>query len=84
MTVTQTPMIEKTQMPANQPAQPASGISWWPLLGMVGLLAAIASASVVDPRPVAIRNLQETFELLPKRHKVISTPEDRKDSETWK
>ena len=34
----------------------------WPIIGFVALLAALASASLSDPRPRALRRLAKTLE----------------------
>jgi hypothetical protein len=36
----------------------------WPALGFVALLAALASASLSDPRPQALRQLAKTLEAI--------------------
>lgn len=46
----------KPQPPAQQP------VLIWPALGFVALLAALASASLSDPRPRALRQLAKTLE----------------------
>ena len=52
-----TPVPEVTPEPEieNQP------FLWWQLLGLLGLMLVIASTSVVDPRPQALRCLAESF-----------------------
>jgi hypothetical protein len=47
-----------------RPALPARSIPFWQLLGLLGLFLAIASASVIDPRPAALDRVRETFRLI--------------------
>jgi hypothetical protein len=79
-TITMTPRatFTATQMPAistsvlvvpspeisPEPIQPTRSIPLWQLLGLLGLFLAIASASVVDPRPSAIGLLRENIKLI--------------------
>ncbi len=45
------------------PSPPASrSLTFWPALGLVGLLLALASASLSDPRPQALRRLGKTLD----------------------
>lgn len=43
------------------PGQPARSFMIWPAMGLIGLLAALASASLSDPRPKAIDQLKKTL-----------------------
>ncbi|HPO87497.1 MAG TPA: hypothetical protein PLN86_16785 [Candidatus Hydrogenedentes bacterium] len=58
--------------PAPQPAQ------WplWQILGLAGLMIVIASASVVDPRPLALRQLGEALEQISKRNQIDSSQDE--------
>ncbi len=57
-------VVPVTPVPTSTPApvQEKKPIPFWQILGLVGLLAAIASASLVDPRPLAIRILAESVD----------------------
>jgi hypothetical protein len=48
--------------------------SLWQILGPVGLMIVIASASVVDPRPIALRRLGEIMEQI--SHNKIDSSQD--------
>jgi len=52
-----TPVPEVTAAPLQETEQ--HQFSWWQLLGLLGLMLAIASASVADPRPQALYRLAE-------------------------
>ena len=54
-----TPMPEVTPVPAQ--SMEHRTFPWWQVLGLLGLMLAIASASVVDPRPQAIYRLTESM-----------------------
>jgi hypothetical protein len=54
-----TPVPEVTAVPLQETEQ--HQFSWWQLLGLLGLMLAIASASVADPRPQAIYRLTESL-----------------------
>ena len=58
--IPRTPVPEVTPEPEieNQP------FLWWQLLGLLGLMLVIASTSVVDPRPQALRCLAESLKQL--------------------
>ncbi len=70
LTATQEPVISAPiiAMPSPSatpvPTQPTRPIPVWQLLSLIGLLLAIASASVVDPRPPALDRLRETMNLI--------------------
>jgi carbohydrate-binding DOMON domain-containing protein len=53
--VSVTPLPEAVPALAQEPTQ--AELPWWQVLGLVGLMIVIASASVVDPRPGAIYRL---------------------------
>jgi hypothetical protein len=44
------------------PVAPGKPVFFWPVIGFVGLLAALASASLSDPRPRALRRLAQTLD----------------------
>ena len=50
-----TPVPEETPEPARY------SLPLWQIIGLLGLFMVIASASVVDPRPKALKRLGETF-----------------------
>ena len=54
-----TPMPEVTPDPAQ--VMKSRPIPWWQLLGVLGMMLVVASASVIDPRPQAIQRLSETL-----------------------
>ena len=54
-----TPVPEVTPVQAQEPIKTEH--PWWQVLVLLGLMLAIASASVVDPRPKAVRCLAESF-----------------------
>lgn len=55
----QAPVVEP---PAQAPESPERKIMLWPVFGFVALLAALASASLSDPRPRALRQLAKTLD----------------------
>jgi hypothetical protein len=93
-TITMTPQVTftTTQMPATptpvlvvpspkispEPIQPTRSIPFWQLLGLLGLFLAIASASVVDPRPAALDQLRESVDLLSNQNAIESLINDEK------
>lgn len=90
-TITMTPPIAPTatQMPATptsaidipspeitpEPTYPVRSVPFWQLLGLLGLFLAIASASVVDPRPAALDRLREIMKLISSQRKDLSDNE---------
>ena len=54
----------------SEPDQPTRSLPLWQLVGLVGLFLAIASASVVDPRPAALDRLRESFDPLSNQDRV--------------
>ena len=52
------------------PVRPIRSLPLWQLLGLLGLLLAIASASVIDPRPAALDRLRESFDQLSNQDRV--------------
>lgn len=55
----QSPVVEP---PVQVPEPPARKVMLWPVFGFVALLAALASASLSDPRPRALRALAKTLD----------------------
>ncbi len=53
-----------TPIPEEIPEPIQSSYPLWPIIGLLGLFVAIASASVVDPRPKALERLGETQKFL--------------------
>jgi len=53
-----TPFPEKTPEPSR------SSFPLWQVLGLLGLFLVVASASVVDPRPKALKRLSETLGIM--------------------
>jgi hypothetical protein len=66
--VTQIPptptMVPITPMPEEPPELVHFSTSLWQIIGLLGLFMVIASASVVDPRPKALKRLGETFKVM--------------------
>jgi len=65
--------------PSPTPSAPTPQPTQWPLwqvLGLVGLMIVIASASVVDPRPMALRRLGEALEQISKRNQIDSSQDE--------
>jgi hypothetical protein len=58
-----TPAPEETPEPARY------SLPLWQIIGLLGLFMVIASASVVDPRPKALKRLGETFKYMSTRAK---------------
>lgn len=48
----------------------------WQILGLAGLMIVIASASVVDPRPLALRRLGEVLEQISNRNQTNSSQDE--------
>ena len=65
------PLPETTAMPVQEPLRTA--FPWWPMLGLVGLMLAIASASVVDPRPRAINRLKKSMKQISDSNYLFSS-----------
>ena len=53
-----------TPMPEEIPVPAQSSLPLWQIIGLLGLLMVIASASVVDPRPKALERLGETLKMI--------------------
>jgi hypothetical protein len=56
---TAAPTIQPTPEPAVK--EPGKPLSFWPLVGLLGLMLALASAAVADGRPRALARMKETF-----------------------
>ena len=60
-------VVMPTAAPAIQPApapvveKPVISLSFWPVVGLLGLMLALASAAVADGRPRALARMKETF-----------------------
>ncbi len=56
---TAAPTIQPTPEPAVE--QPGKSLSFWLVVGLLGLMLALASAAVADDRPRALARMKETF-----------------------
>jgi hypothetical protein len=66
-------------IPSPTPATPTIQPTQWPLwqmFGLAGLMIVIASASVVDPRPLALRRLGEVLEQISNRNQTNSSQDE--------
>jgi hypothetical protein len=61
-----TPVPETPSVPAQQ----GRSIPLWQILGLLGLFLAVASASVVDPRPAALDRLRESIRLISQQNDI--------------
>jgi hypothetical protein len=81
-TVTQNPVTSTPVfvMPSPEispePIQPTRSIPFWQLLGLLGLFLAIASASVVDPRPAALDRVRESINQISDQDVLNSSKND--------
>lgn len=57
------PTVVPTIQPTPEPAveQPGTSLSFWPVVGLLGMMLALASAAVADGRPRALARMKETF-----------------------
>jgi hypothetical protein len=57
------PTVAPTSQPIPAPSveQPGKSLSFWPVVGLLGMMLALASAAVVDGRPRALARMKETF-----------------------
>ena len=74
---TQTVTAVPTPIATATPAPPVSTLAgkplaFWPIVGLIGLLMALASASLTDHRPQALRRIRQTFDKIVAR----SQPDD--------
>ncbi|MFT3892768.1 MAG: hypothetical protein QM730_14145 [Anaerolineales bacterium] len=58
-----------TPIPESSPEAARPSLPLWQVIGLLGLFTGIASASVVDPRPKALKRLSETFKDISVRSK---------------
>jgi len=68
-----------TVLPSPTPTKPTpQPIQWpfWQILGLAGLMIVIASASVVDPRPLALRRLGKVLEQISNRNQTNSSQDE--------
>lgn len=66
-------------LPSPTPSAPIPQPTQWPLwqvLGLAGLMIVIASASVVDPRPLALRQLGDVMEQMANRNQLDSSQDE--------
>ena len=59
------------------PVRPIRSLPLWQLLGLLALFLAIASASVVDPRPAALDRLRESFDQLSNQDRDSSSKDNQ-------
>ncbi len=69
-------LVTSSPRVSSDSAQPRCALSFWQLLGLLGLFLAISSASVIDPRPAAIDRLRESIKLLSVHNAVDSSKAD--------
>ncbi len=74
--------------PIRVSTQATRSIPFWQLLGLLGLFLAIASASVIDPRPVALDRLRGSIKLISGQN-ILETLQgeleiESKGPEKWK
>lgn len=62
-------LVPNTPIPEESPDPSRLSLPFWQILGLLGLFMAIASASVVDPRPKALERLSETFKMMSEQTK---------------
>lgn len=68
MTVTPTPTATAAPVSASTPI--GKPISFWPTVGLIGFLMALASASLTDRRPQALRFIGQTCNQIVVQHKL--------------
>jgi hypothetical protein len=78
-TVTQTPATPVpmlvTPLPKISP-KPAQSLPFWQLLGLLGLFLVISSVSVIDPRPVALHQLNKIFKQISNQNTLDTSKDD--------
>jgi hypothetical protein len=57
-------LVLETSTPEEISEPARSSLPLWQIIGLLGLFMVIASASVVDPRPKALKRLGETFKVM--------------------
>ncbi len=67
-----TPISDTTPVPV----QPTHPIPLWQLLGLLGLMLAVSSASVIDPRPAALDRLGEIIHQISNENSLDSLKDD--------
>jgi hypothetical protein len=71
---TPTPMLVPPSSEISpEPVQPTPSLHFWQLLGLLGFFLAIASASLVDPRPAALDRLRESMKQISGQNKINSS-----------
>ena len=57
----------------SSPPQASFAVEWpfWAIFGLGGLLAGLAAASLADPRPSALRQMQQTFAEMAQQQKIM-------------
>jgi len=71
-----TPILVVPSPEPTEPVQPQILWPLWQLLGLVGLMIVIASASVVNPRPAALRRLGEVIRQISERNETDSSHDE--------
>jgi hypothetical protein len=61
VTLTPTPLTVVPELPPASDPKPVIPLPLWQILGLLALMLALASASLVDRRPAALGRLRETF-----------------------
>jgi hypothetical protein len=57
-------LVLETPIPEEIPETTQTSLPLWRIIGLLGLFLVIASASLVDPRPKALKQLGETFRMM--------------------
>jgi hypothetical protein len=77
------PTIPPTPMPITPPTEadpepkpPTTPIPLWQLLGLLGLMLALASVSLIDPRPAALKRLKVIIRQMTNRNDMDSSKEE--------
>ena len=65
-----TPAPVETIVPEPVPAPVKRPLMLWPAVGLIGLLMALASASLTDHRPQALRRMAQTFDQIVTQNKL--------------
>ncbi|MBI5953040.1 MAG: hypothetical protein HY865_15385 [Chloroflexi bacterium] len=76
-TLTPTPIPATPPTEAGpEPKPPATLFLLWQLTGLLGLMLALASASLIDPRPAALRRLEGIIRQMTNRNDMESSQEE--------
>jgi hypothetical protein len=59
-----------------EPKPPTTPIPLWQLLGLLGLMLALASVSLIDPRPAALKRLKVIIRQMTNRNDMDSSKEE--------